>query len=37
VNKLEAQLAERDTKISALEEAVKDQAAKIDALLKKMK
>lgn len=37
VNKLQAELAERDDKIAALEDAVKDQAAKIEALLKKVK
>ena len=37
VNKLQGQLAERDNKIEALEKAVADQSAKIEALLKKMK
>lgn len=37
VNRLQSALAERDDKIEALEAAVKDQAAKIEALLKKMK
>lgn len=32
VNKLQAQLAERDNRIDTLEQAIKDQAARIDAL-----
>lgn len=37
VNKLQAELEERDARIATLEVAVRDQAEKIDALLKKMK
>lgn len=37
VNRLQMELDARDTKIAALETAVKDQAAKIEALLKKLK
>jgi len=37
LNKLQAELTERDNKIEALEAAVKDQSAKIEALLKKVK
>jgi predicted flap endonuclease-1-like 5' DNA nuclease len=37
VNKLQAELSERDNRIEALEKSVADQAARIEALLKKLK
>jgi len=37
VTKMQAELAERDNKIEALEKAVAEQSARIDALLKKVK
>lgn len=37
LNRLQAELEERDNKIEALEQAVADQAQKIEALLKKLK